>query len=697
VQRLFQITIFLSAFLLFQVQPIIGRFILPWFGGAAGVWSVMMVFFQFMLLAGYGYAHLLSTRLPPRAQLVVHLAVLVAAMAALPVGPSEALKPVPDAEPFTSILLLLGSTVGLPYFAVSTTGPLVQAWFARKYQGVSPYWLYALSNAGSLLALLSYPFLVEPLLGRQEQAMIWSLGFVAFAVLCAVVAATSLWGGARTMALESAREEDGLPPARLRHVAWIGLPALASALLLAFTNEICVDVASVPFLWILPLGCYLLSFIFTFSGKGRLPRKILNLLGLGAVISTSAVMFWPGMLDVPIQIVVFGYAAALLILCCVLHAEVYRLRPGAGQITSFYFCVSIGGVLGGLFVGIVSPVVFNSHLELPVVLVLVFISLFYNYINKFEINNYRHVGTVICFIVFILFKIYKYQSQFEYTSRNFYGVYSVQHVQFDKNNGIRTLYSGTTLHGSQFTNPDYESIPTQYFTRHSGAGIALAFFEDKPKKVGVIGLGIGTLAAYGRPGDTYRFYEINPDSLRIAQERFSFLRNSPAQVQVVLGDARLNLEREEAQRFDVLVLDAFTSDSIPVHLLTEEAFRSYLRHLSTDGGICVHISNRHLDLAPMLKGMGARLGLRTFKWAAAKDSSVAGEENEYIVLTSSKKFINDFDEMARLVRREFVPQGKSPDVFARRFDLDYVEATRYWTDDFSNLFSVLKPVFRKRR
>jgi spermidine synthase len=696
VHRIFQITIFLSAFLLFQIQPIIGRYILPWFGGAAGVWSVMVVFFQFVLLAGYGYAHLLCTRMAPRVQLAVHLTVLGAALLALPVAPNDLLKPAAGSEPITGILAMLGVTVGLPYFAVSTTGPLVQAWFARTYPRESPYWLYALSNAGSLLALLTYPFLIEPMLGRNAQAMTWSLAFAVFAVLCAAAAMKSLWIGGWRMSAAGRREDGGQPPDRARYLAWIGLPALASALLLSFTNEICVDVASVPFLWVLPLGCYLLSFIFTFSGKGGLQKKIWNTLGVGAVTSTAAVMFWPGMLEIPIHFVVFGYAASLLILCCVLHGEVFRIRPEAQRITEFYFCVSIGGVLGGLFVGIVAPVIFNSHLELPVVLFFVFISLVYSSVKKFDFSNYRHSLPILIFGIFIIIKVYNYTSQFEYSSRNFYGVYRIQNVNFDKENGMRTLYSGTTLHGSQYTNPDYQSIPTQYFSRHSGVGIALASLDGGPKKVGVIGLGIGTLAAYGRPGDTYRFYEINPNSLRIAQERFSYLRSSRAHVQVVLGDARLNLEREETQRFDVLVLDAFTSDSIPMHLLTEEAFSCYLRHLAPEGGICVHISNRHLDLTPMLKSMGARMGLHAFKWSAAEDVNVSGGSNEYVVLTPSRKFIDRFDEMARFVRREFVPQGKSPDEFARRFDLEYVRETRFWTDDFSNLFDVLKPVFRKR-
>lgn len=693
--RVFQVTILLSAFLLFQIQPLIGRYILPWFGGGAGVWSVMMVFFQFVLLVGYGYAHLLTRHCPAKWQLVIHLALLICAVLVLPVAPPESLKPDPAAEPVLAILLVLGATVGLPYFAVSTTGPLVQAWFARSFPGKSPYWLYAFSNVGSLLALLSYPFAVEPVWGRYEQAFIWSSGFGLFAMLCAGTAVISLKRGRGWVNVPGAGVADEKAPARSRYVFWVGLPALASILLLAFTNEICVDVASVPFLWILPLSCYLLSFVLTFSGKGGLHKKFWNSLGFVAVVGTASVMYWPGALDIPIQVMVAGYAASLFVLCCFLHGEVYKMRPSAKYLTIFYLCVSIGGIIGGLFVGIVSPIIFNSYMELPLVLILVFALLSYSSFDKFSVSNIRHIVPLFVFVFFIIYKVYDYKSNFIHSSRNFYGVYSVQDLEFDRSNGIRLLFSGTTLHGLQFTNPEFEVVPTQYYTRHSGVGIALASLSEGPKKVGIIGLGVGTLAVYGRPGDTYRFYEINPDSLRIAREYFSYLENARASVDVVLGDGRLNLEREESQTFDVLVLDAFTSDSIPLHLLTEEALDEYLRHLGPEGAICVHISNRHLDLTPMLKGLAEKKELLSFKWTAADDSNVSGVSNDYVILTRSRQFIERFNAMAEFARRHFVPAGKTPNTFSRRFDLDYVRQIRPWTDDFSNLFDVLKPIFRK--
>jgi hypothetical protein len=699
--KIFLGTIFLSAFLLFQVQPLIGRFILPWFGGAAGVWSVMMVFFQFVLLAGYVYAHLLTTRLKPKAQMVVHLAMLTAAVLVLPVVPPESMKPAPDAEPISSILLLLGATVGLPYFVVSTTNPLVQAWFARSFPEKSPYWLYALSNGGSLLALLSYPFIVEPLWGRNAQALIWSGGFGLFALLCSGLAIFSLRGVAASSEVADDKGGAQEPPTRSTYVLWIGLPALASTLLLAFTNEICVDIASVPFLWILPLGCYLLSFIVTFSGKVGLRRKLWHPFGFVAVITIASVMYWPGLLDIPIQIVVFGYIAALFVLCCILHGEVYSLRPGLRHLTLFYVCVSIGGVLGGIFVGIFSPLFFDIYMELPISLFLCFVvlCLFNNKIKKYSClyKNNKFAIPVLIFMLFMIYKVYDYKSKFSYSYRNFYGVYSIQETKFEHFGGVRSLFSGTTLHGAQYTHPEFEVIPTQYFSRHSGVGIALASLSEGPKKIGIVGLGVGTLAAYGRTGDTYRFYEINPASLHIAQKYFTFLQNSHAKVDVALGDGRLSLEKESPQSFDMLILDAFTSDSIPVHLLTIDAFKTYASHISDNGAIVVHISNRHVDLSYLLKSISDELGFHSLKWSASKDIYVLGGDNEYIIMTRSKDFTDGFHKMAKFIRAKFTPPGKTPDSFSKGFDLAYTRKIRPWTDDFSNLFTVLKPVFRKRR
>ena len=706
--RTFQFAILLGAFLLFQVQPLIGRYILPWFGGSAGVWSVMMVFFQTLLLGGYCYAHVLHSRLRPRAQVLVHVLLLGVALAALPIVPSPALKPDAGTEPISRILLLLGSAVGLPYFVLSTTSPLLQAWFARSCPGRSPYRLYALGNAASLLALLSYPFLVEPLVGRYGQALSWSWGFGVFAVLCAVSGVFSLREPEKAPVLSAA------PPARKKRKAvetvagltrpgmWIALSALGSTLLLAFTNELCLDVASVPFLWVLPLSCYLLSFVVTFSGYRAYRRGVWYPLAFAVMAGIAVLMFWPGRLELPLYLMVTIYAASLFVLCCALHGELYGLRPAPTNLTFFFVCVSLGGVFGGIFVGVVSPLVFNAFFELPLSLVASALLLMYIHAEelrykkrKFKIS-YIYIILIFIYASYFGYNIYGGNKNIIYKTRNFYGTYVVTETDFSDGGDYRTLYSGTTEHGAQFIAQEYQVIPTQYYTRHSGIGIALASLSPKSQKIGVVGLGVGTLAAYGRTGDTFAFYEINPASLEIAQNYFTFLKNSSARIEVKLGDARQTLEKEDPQAFDMLILDAFTSDSIPVHLLTAEAFDLYQRHLKPGGVIAVHISNRHIDLGPVLKAVAEKLGMRAFGWEAGEGVGVLGSVSDYIFMTTSDDFIRDFLEFSEFARTNFTPKGVAPDSFTKGFSLAGIPRGRLWDDDYSNIFSVVKKSKRKK-
>jgi hypothetical protein len=688
--------VFASAFLLFQIQPLIGRYVLPWFGGYAGVWSVMMVFFQTLLLAGYAYAHILTTRLKPAAQAAAHLAVLALAVATLPIEPSMALKPAADAEPIGNILLLLCLTVGAPYFAVSSTGPLLQSWYARTNPGRSPYALYAISNAASLLALLSYPVVVEHILGRHGQALAWSWGFAIFAVLSAVTAIDSVRRSPRTESSEKKGSLDAGPAPGLKiHAMWIGLPALASTLLLAFTNELCVDVASAPMLWVLPLSSYLLSFVVTFSARGDLRRKIWYPLAFVAIMGI------PNKQSISLYGAVAAYNVSLFILCCVLHGETYRLRPRPERLTAFYLCVSVGGLLGGLFVGILAPMIFSSFLEIKValllcILILSLLSLSGGQQLREAVKARKAFAAVllalnIAFGAFVCMQGMARENGIVHRSRNFYGTFTVSEFEADTRHAGRILSSGTTEHGAQYLNPDYQGIPTRYYTRQSGVGITLAALGEKPLKVGVIGLGVGTLATYGNPGDAYTFYEINPDCLRIARSFFTFLDNSRASIGVRLGDARLNLEREAPNGFNVLVVDAFTSDAIPMHLLTTEAFETYRRHLVTDGVICVNISNRHLDLAPVIKAASADLGLPAFCWSAGPGVGVSGAACDFVIIGGDESFLSKFEAQARHIKANFTPKGMVPDQFAHREPMSRVKTVRPWTDDFSNLFSVLKP------
>ncbi|MBX3474751.1 MAG: fused MFS/spermidine synthase [Planctomycetes bacterium] len=673
-----------GAFLLFLVQPLIARFILPWFGGAAGVWSVAMLFFQAVLLAGYGYAHLLTTRLGSRAQCVVHCVVLAAAAISLPIAPSEWMKPSPDAAPTAGILFLLAATVGAPYFALSATGPLLQAWFARAVPGRSPYPLYALSNFGSLLALVAYPFVLEPAWGRGTQAIAWSWAFGAFALLCA---------GAALLAARVNTQQVGVQagPAAPRRsmVLWIALPALASTLLLAYTHELCVDVASVPMLWVLPLALYLVSFIVTFAGRKPLPRFVWYPVAAIAIAATSMVMAWR--LDVSVQGAVICHGLCLLALCVVLHGEAFRIRPVAGRLTQFYLCVSLGGVLGGLFVAVLAPLVFPAHLELP--LALVFSALLLGWVLWSDPASplgggkvrpvWGLVGAGVGGLVFA--QVWNFLQDHENSvllTRNFYGTYMVAETPAGQGQPwFRSLSSGTTQHGSQFMEPEYRDWPTTYYARHSGIGLALHCLPSRPRRVGVVGLGVGTLAAYGRKGDLYRFYEINPRCEQIARDYFFFLQDSPADCQVILGDARLSMEGQEPQQFDLIALDAFTSDSIPVHLLTLEALGMFAGHLAPGGVLCVHISNRHLDLAPVLREASQQLRLSAFEVESPRDDSGANGAL-WVILGGDSDFEAQVTELAK--------HTPAWSLGTRIQRLDRGKRVRPWTDDYSNLFEVLR-------
>jgi len=681
----FALTIFLSAFLLFQVQPLIARYILPWFGGSAGVWSVTMLFFQLVLLGGYGYAHLLNSRLKPRAQAVVHCIVLVLGAALLPIIPREALKPQPDASPIIGILLLLAATVGAPYFALSATGPLLQAWFSRALPGKSPYPLYALSNVGSLLALVSYPFVFEPMWGRQTQATSWSWGFCVFALCCAGVAVFA----ARLKVPETVEKVPEPRPSRRDIALWIALPGVASSLLLAFTHELCVDVASVPFLWVLPLSLYLVSFIVTFAGKTPMPRLAWYPMAAIALAVTGVVMAWH--FDIAIQGVVIAYSVCLLVLCVVLHSETFRVRPGAARLTQFYLCVSLGGVLGGLFVAVLAPLLFPLPLELPISMVacavLLAVAMWTDTASPMHRGEVRSVwGLIAALVAGLCFALSwtllaRYEDSVLLT-RNFYGTYAVIEPPHGPDESwARSLRSGTTLHGSQFMAPEFRHWPTTYYARAGGVGLVAEALPEAPRKVGVVGLGVGTMAAYGRAGDEFTFYEINPRCAEVARSHFYYLKESAADCEVVIGDARLSLEREPSRGFDLLVLDAFTSDSIPVHLLTLEALNVCKRHLRPDGVLCVHISNRHLDLAPVLRAAAPEIGGHMFA-VSSRDDDNGASGALWVVICSDSGFE---DRLRVAIKAEGFDQ-----LGTYIYTLDKGRRVRAWTDDFSNLFDVLK-------
>ncbi|HEY3075966.1 MAG TPA: fused MFS/spermidine synthase, partial [Burkholderiales bacterium] len=595
-------TIFLSSFLLFLVQPLIARLILPWFGGSAAVWTTCMLFFQVLLLAGYAYAHALA-KLAGRRQAMVHSVLLVAALATLPVMPAESWKPSGEQEPITRILLLLGATVGLPYFLLASTSPLIQAWFARARPGENPYRLFALSNFASLIALLGYPFFVEPVFAAREQVNLWSWLFAAFAVLCAAVA----WRTPHATAVSEAQA--AVPVAKLDYAWWLGLSATGSVLLLSVTNHLTQNVASVPLLWLVPLTLYLATFIIAFEGKGWYqPRFLWPLLLVALVAMAWLLIDTEYHYHLALQLGVF--LPGMFVGCLFCHGELYRTRPAPRHLTAFYLTISAGGALGGLLVAVVAPLVFTGYFELGAGLAALAVLAVLRFVNIGRVAYVLSLLVLLGVGACATYDGFRHQKDVRVAKRSFYGVLRVKEygVPGDASH-LRRLVHGTIMHGEQYLSDANRRMLTTYYTETSGIGAAIHSKEDHPLRVGVIGLGTGTIAAYGRAGDSYRFYDIDANVIQIAHNEFSFLGDSPARTETALGDARLTLEREPPQGFDVLAVDAFSSDAIPVHLITREALQAYLRHMKPDGIIAFHVSNRFLDLIPVVARLAAELKL----------------------------------------------------------------------------------------
>jgi len=604
--RSFALSIFVGAFLLFQVQPLIAKYLLPWFGGGQAIWTTCMLFFQVFLLLGYTYAHLSIRYLRPRTQAVVHMALLGLAMTALPLVPAESLRPEPGTDPTWGILLLLATVLGLPYLLLAATSPLLQAWFARSRPGASPYRLYALSNFGSLLALLSYPFLFEPLMARHTQAEAWSVLFVVFGMACAVCAMRIGKGAATQTQVVDAKPPATPAPHWTRYATWIGLAACASLMLLAVTNRLCEEIAPTPFLWVVPLAVYLVSFIVAFDNPRWYSRRAFATLLFAALGASAAMPLFDVVFSLPVQTAVLGFL--LFAVCMLCHGELYRLRPAAVRLTGFYLTISLGGALGGLFVAVIAPLIFDDYWEMNLGMFATMAVLFGVLLRDPESRLYRGrkplawgglcaVAVAICAAMFVHEQRWREGAVLK--SRGFYGVLTVYEYAAKKGTAhSKLLAHGTTTHGLQITGSELSALPTTYYILNSGVG--RAFFtagEHKESlRIGVIGLGVGTLAAYGREGDVMRIYEIDPQVVAIAQDEFTFLEDSPAEIEIVQGDARIQMEREAPQQYDLLILDAFSGDAVPVHLLTMEAFAIYQRHLANDGVIAVHVSNKYLDL-----------------------------------------------------------------------------------------------------
>lgn len=681
---LYPITIFLSAFLLFQVQPIITKIILPWFGGGAAIWNVCLLFFQTALLLGYFYAFLIN-RLPSiKHQKRVHITLLLVSLILLPIYPRDALKPTTGGDPTWHILLVLAVTVGIPYFLLSTTGPLLQAWYARRQTpegeaSVSPYHLYALSNLGSMLALISYPFLVEPLLTLRWQAWSWSIFYGGFVLLCGGIAwklKTSDLMRQQTIETHAIETHDNpindKRPNPGSYILWASLSAISTTLLLAITTHLSHDVAAVPFLWILPLSLYLLSFIIVFASKTfTWSRASYPFPAIGIAALVFAISSLSPTLDVIVLIPLFSFG---LFVCCLLcHGELARIKPSPRYLTDFYLMISLGGAIGGIFVGLIAPRIFPGYYELPIAIIACsFVAVFLYYrepvIRWTDFSWFALVTCVTAMSLLLANDTLKSTQRYEISKRDFYGVLRVFDEDFPKR---RTLVNGTIKHGVQLLEKKRRLERISYYSEDSGVHLAVELLPEDPVRIGVIGLGTGTMAAFGKKGDLVKFYEINPLDVQIANTHFYFLSETPAKTEIVLGDARVSMEREPLQNYDLLVIDAFSSDAIPVHLLTKEAMELYFRHLKPDGILAVHISNRYLALEPVVAEASVALGkiARRIDNGASEDETI--NASSWVLMTSKKGLIDakKYQGICEPLKRK--------------------SKFRMWTDDYSNLFDIL--------
>ncbi|MBM4005104.1 MAG: hypothetical protein FJ295_17750 [Planctomycetes bacterium] len=764
-------TIFLSAFLLFQVQPIISKMILPWFGGSPAVWSTCMLFFQVLLLAGYGYAHFLNER-PPRQQAWIHFGLLLISGLLLPIIPGDRWKPEGSANPTLRILALLAANVGLPYFLLSTTGPLVQAWFNRACPLRSVYRLYALSNVGSLGALLSYPFFFEPRWTTSAQGWMWSLAYVGFLVICGSLAlvigripalsrpdatadeSANATAKATAKASSSGAVTPSAMPSAWDRTLWIALPALASTCLLAITNHLCQDVAVVPFMWLAPLSLYLITFIICFDNPAWYLRRTFSVLAMASILFLSLVMMnryvasaaeggklgfkvpgwivhaavnddfgagavvpdWAqekrtmlgglGIVDAlrSVQLDTFKekirkhvglYLTTMFLTCMICHGELARLKPAPRHLTSYFLMISAGGALGGTFVALICPRVASTYVELDLSLVLGFLvaAIVANGLLVARFRGNRSQWRTLPMMTMISAALFSLgglvivisgpfrsnPNQDLVTLRSFYGILHVQEAEVagvDAPVKYRDLLNGRILHGRQFDHPDYGRVATTYFGSHSGVGKLMQHYPNQEsRRVGIVGLGTGSMAAWGDFGDYYRFYEINPQVELIARVEFSYLKDSAATTEVMLGDARLSMEsHSEKQNYDIIVLDAFSGDAIPVHLLTLESVKLYDSHLKPDGVIAVHISNLHLELAGVVAKIAEALDFRAVEIYGTPSNADAEFPSSWVLLTRNEAFL-DIPEI----------RAVSQHIHSRKR-----LRTPLWTDQYSNLLAILK-------
>ena len=718
---------FLGAALLFCVEPIVAKTLLPLLGGAPAVWTTCMLFFQTTLLAGYAYAHVMPAWLGVRRHALVHAVLVFAPLAMLPIGFADvSTAPWSSTNPVVSLLVLLATRVGLPFFFLSTTTPLLQRWFHFGSAGRDPYFLYAASNLGSIVALAAYPLVLEPLLGLRDQGRLWHAGYVFFAVLGSASALVT-WRSRSATTVDAAPASVTPSLARGRILRWTALAFVPSSLLYGVTTYITTDIAPIPLFWVLPLGLYLATFVLVFAKKPPISQglvvRLLPLAATGAAFVVLAEIAQPGWLALLVHLAMFFLA------CMVCHGELARDRPSGEQLTAFYFFLSLGGVLGGAFNGLLAPVVFSRIVEYPIAIVLACLCcpgtprasrrlsyaivvglcvLTATLVFGARAFSTHRAGLAVAIVlgvplllncaqlhrptrfaaglgaIFLLGSFYAGTAGHTLTSdRNFFGVVKVTR---DTTRDFVEITHGNTIHGRQSTNPERRREGLSYFHSTGPLGAVFAAYDHSPAPgpgaVGVIGLGAGTMASYAKPGTPWTFYEIDPAVVRIAQDPryFTYLADAfpePGALTIVLGDARLRLREAPEGAYGLLVLDAFSSDAIPVHLLTRQAIALYFTKIAPHGMLALHVSNRYLDLKPVVADIARDAGLA----ARSRDDLDVSDEllargktpSQWIVLARSSEDLRVLEERD-----------------TRWAHLTSDGHRRVWTDDYSNLLFALK-------
>jgi hypothetical protein len=670
---LFRSAIFLASFLLFLSEPIAAKQLLPIFGGSAAVWMTCLVFFQVALLAGYLYAHAITRGEARRSQSSLHIALLLLAALSAFVWASGALPQRPaGTHPASSIFAALMLSIGLPFLILASTSPLLQVWLFRLERNAIPYRLFALSNLASLLALLSYPTLIEPHLSLSMQRALWAAGVALFALTTGAIA----WQTRSIPPVSvpgSIVDEPAASAPRRSKLLWFLLPMAAAMQLSAVTAHLTSNVAAIPLLWILPLAVYLLTFILAF----QLPRLFAyrnTLMGLLAVMlfGLAYLMSMPDV-DLPIGLKIFFFLAEAFCACLFCHTEAYALRPdSASDTTLFYLVIAGGGAAGSFLVGIAAPRVFSGNYDLAITFLITALLALAALWDAGLMPRLLWAGGSALLVALLVTLHTAYHHQTLLATRNFYASLRVKQDVTEHGAPIRFLLNGTIQHGTQIFSPDLQRVPTTYFGEDSGAGLALRnCCIGRTKRVGIIGLGAGTLAAYGLPGDTFRFYEINPAVEPIARSLFTWLRDSQAQLSFVDGDGRASLNAEPAQHFDVLIIDAFSGDAIPLHLLTVEAMAIYRRHLVPGGILAFHVSNQFVNLQPEIAELAAASGMQS-RGVSSPEDRQSGEFRAWWVLAT--------DNAAFLAQPAIAPHALA---------IAPVANVHAWTDNYSSLLPLV--------